>query len=67
MTTDDPHSDRVIENSTNINNIYKILDDFKNGFVRKEEFAPIKSIVYGMVGFILLSFLIAVMALVTRK
>ena len=43
----------------------------KNGFilvyVSKEEFRPVKNIVYGMVGAILLAFLTAVGALILRK
>ena len=37
------------------------------GFVTKEEFKPVKSIVYGLVGAVLCAFLAAIIGLVIRK
>ena len=40
--------------------------DQATSYVRKEEFQPVRMIVYGMVGIILLSFIGAIVALVLR-
>ena len=47
--------------------IVKKIDNLCLNFVTVEEFKPIKSIVYGMVGFVLLAFLTAIVALVIVK
>ena len=49
-----------------IDKIIKKLDDLPKTFVTKKEFEPVKAVVYGMVGFILLSFLAGVAALVIK-
>ena len=41
--------------------------DQATNYVRKEEFQPIRMIVYGMVGVILLAFLSAIVVLVIRQ
>jgi hypothetical protein len=38
----------------------------KDNFVSKDEFSPVRSVVYGMVGFVMLSFLTAIVALVLK-
>ena len=37
------------------------------GYIRREEFAPVQKLVYGMVGVILVAFLTAVIALVVTR
>jgi len=44
-----------------------IKDMLKDNFVTKDQFEPIKMIVYGLVGVILLSFIGAVVSLVIMK
>ncbi len=46
------------------NDIKEIKEMLDEKFVTRIEFTPIKSIVYGMVGFILLAFLAAIVGLV---
>jgi len=43
------------------------LDDFKNNYVTKQEFAPIKVLVYGFVGLMLSSVVGALILLVIRN
>ena len=43
------------------------FDKVESCFVRKEEFTPVKNIVYGMVGFILITVLGSIVALVVVK
>jgi len=54
-----------------VNRIEKKLDDFiectDEKFVTNERFRPVKNIVYGMVGFILLAFLSGVVGMVILK
>jgi len=47
--------------------IKKTLEENRGLYVTIEEFAPVKNIVYGMVGVILLSVLVALVALVVMK
>jgi hypothetical protein len=47
-----------------ITHIEKTLED---NYVTQKEFAPVRSVVFGMVGVILLSMLVAVIALIVRK
>ncbi|MFZ2992533.1 MAG: hypothetical protein WA061_02345 [Microgenomates group bacterium] len=42
------------------------FEEAKKSYIRREEFEPIKQIVYGMVGIILIGFIGAVIALVIR-
>lgn len=59
---------RVDERTMHIMGSIKQLSEIVSAdYVSKEEFAPIKSIVYGMVGFILISTLAALVALVIKK
>lgn len=47
--------------------IKKTLEENRGLYVTREEFAPVKNIVYGMVGVILISVLGALIALIFRK
>lgn len=55
---------------TDVQYIRRDLDEIKekldNGFVTKAEFAPVKSIVYGLVGLILTGVTIALLAVVVN-
>ena len=48
-------------------NIKEIKDNIKVGYVTKDEFAPIKNVVYGLVGLILTAVVVALISLVVRK
>lgn len=43
-----------------------INDKISHGYVTKEEFDPIKRLVYGTVGLVLISFMVAILALVVK-
>ena len=45
----------------------KIMDKLDKNYVTKAEFAPVQKIVYGMVGILATSVLIALLALVIRQ
>lgn len=45
----------------------EIKSQLKTGFVSKQEFEPIKKIVYGLVGLILTSVVVAILALVIQS
>lgn len=61
-------ADRKIDRlDTKIEKGFKDLQDELKCYVRKEEFATIKSIVYGMVGAILTAFIGAVILLVFKN
>lgn len=47
--------------------ISEIKNTVRHGYVTKEEFEPIKKIVYGLVGLILVSVVGAVVSLVVRQ
>lgn len=51
--------------------IKKAIDDLAqkvdNGYVTKEQFAPIQKLVYGLVGLILVSVIVALLSLVLRS
>lgn len=44
-----------------------IIASFRQDYITKEEFAPIKAIVYSMVGLVMTGFLLALIALVYKK
>lgn len=44
----------------------KIMDRLDNNFVKREEFVPVQRLVYGVVGLILTSVIVALIALVLR-
>lgn len=52
------------------NDIYNLINDFrreiKEGYVEKNEFLPVKNIVYGMVGLVLTSVAVAIVAQVVK-
>ena len=48
-------------------NISATYGEFQKKYVRKEEFAPIKAVVYGMAGMILAGFLSGVLVLVLKS
>ena len=47
--------------------IIKRFDGLSSMYVSREEFKPIRSVIYGMVGFILIAFLSAIIGLVITK
>jgi hypothetical protein len=47
--------------------IDKKIDGISEEYVKKDEFNPVKNIVYGMVGFVLLAFIGALISLVFIK
>lgn len=49
------------------NDITEIKDLLKTGYVSKEEHEPVKKIVYGLVGVVLIAVVGALMALVVRS
>ena len=51
---------------TNIFTILSGIDEIKNGYVRREEFTPVKSLVYGLVGVILTGCGAAILALILK-
>lgn len=61
--------DGVKQEVTN-NDIYNLINDFrreiKEGYVEKNEFLPVKNIVYGMVGLVLTSVAVAIVAQVVK-
>ena len=65
MTDENPESIKI-----ELRYIRRDLDDIKNKlddhYVTSEEFAPIKNIVYGLVGLILSSVVVGILALVLR-
>lgn len=50
-----------------IGEIKDSVADLKDSFITRAEFEPIKNVVYGMVGLVLISFLGAIIALVIKK
>jgi len=44
----------------------EMKDVIRGGYVKKEEFEPVKKIVYGLVGLVLTSFVGAVIALIIK-
>jgi thiosulfate reductase cytochrome b subunit len=44
----------------------KIMERLDNNFVKREEFVPVQRLVYGVVGLILTSVIVALIALVLR-
>jgi len=46
--------------------IDKVFEEIKDSYVRKEEFATVKAVVYGMVGAILTAFLTGVIYMVFK-
>lgn len=46
--------------------VQDIKEQLKGGYVTKDEFEPIKRVVYGLVGTVLLSFMGAILALVVK-
>jgi len=60
--------DRLDEKVTNIKETVDKIDcKLEKDYVTKDEFDPIKKIVYGMVGTILLAVIVALLALVIRN
>lgn len=50
-----------------LNKISVKLDTMTEIFVTKEEFAPVKKLVYGLVGIVLTSVVVAVLALIIKS
>lgn len=46
--------------------IKQIIASFKNDYITKEEFAPVKAIVYALVGLVMTGFVLALIALVIK-
>lgn len=44
-----------------------VSDKLEKDYVTRDEFEPVRNVVYGMVGLILVGFLMAVIALIIRK
>jgi len=55
------------EINTHVSVIETKLEYIEKDYVKKTEFAPIQKIVYGLTGFILISFLTAIVGLVLLK
>lgn len=49
------------------NRLDKFEDKMDNTFVNKAEFSPVKNVVYGMVGLILITFLVGILKFVVVK
>lgn len=49
-----------------LNEIKHIIASFKNDYITKEEFAPVKAIVYALVGLVMTGFVLALIALVIK-
>jgi hypothetical protein len=47
--------------------VEKIEEKLEKDYVTQEAFAPVKNVVYGLVGLILVAVIVAVLALVIRK
>lgn len=59
---------RLDERTLNISvALKKLSEDISSKYVTKEEFGPVKSIVYGMVGFILITFISGFVTLIVRR
>jgi hypothetical protein len=46
--------------------IKQIIASFKSEYITKEEFAPVKAIVYALVGLVMTGFVLALIALVIK-
>lgn len=59
---------RLDERSVNVErSIEEIKEKLETGYVGREEFKPIRLVVYGLVGVILVAFVTGVIALLTTK
>lgn len=71
MTNHLPHIQKGVEDlGVKLDDKFdKLCRNMDDKYVSKEEFKPVKSVVYGMVGFILLAFLAAIVGavIVTNK
>lgn len=63
QSSTDRFVDKRYHNET-LDKIDKVIDGMGVSFVKVEEFKPIKAVVYGMIGFILIAFLAAIVGLV---
>ena len=52
--------------SGDIKHILAGIQEIKNGYVRREEFTPVKSLVYGLVGIIMTGVVVAILALILK-
>ncbi|MFA5396851.1 MAG: hypothetical protein WC346_12660 [Methanogenium sp.] len=62
--------DLLVEIHTTVRSIQKDMENFKrdmDNYVRKEEFQPIKSLVYGVVGLILIAVVGAALSYIIMK
>lgn len=59
----------VIANDINYikKDVAEIKDTLAKNYVSREEFEPVKRIVYGLVGLILVSVMVAILALIIQK
>ncbi len=65
--SEETERDRLVRIEAVVGTILKRLDEFASSFVTKDEFRPVRNVVYGLVGIICLTVVGAMVAVVLKR